>query len=179
MLAVHSGLVTSDIAPQPPSRRRATRQTLAAVAVAVAVGGIGGAAVYAATGGSTHFMTGGMRGPGGFGGQGHGQPPGQGGPLPVAAQGAPGGALHSEYVVSDGHGGFTTKMTQMGTVDEVTPSSVVVRSDDGYTQIYAFPSPAAAPAPSVAADDTVTVAATRTGPTVTLNSIGEGPPRGN
>jgi hypothetical protein len=144
----------------------------------VAVGGIGGAAVYAATGGSTHSMAGAMRGPGGFGGQGHGQPPGQGGPLPAAAQGAL-GMLHSEYVVSDGHGGFTTKMTQTGTVDEVTPSSVVVRSDDGYTQIYAFPTAAAAPAPSVAADDTVTVQATRTGPTVTLNSIGEGAPRGD
>jgi hypothetical protein len=82
-------------------------------------------------------------------------------------------------VVSDGHGGFTTKMTQTGTVDEVTLSSIVVRSDDGYTQIYVFPSAAAAPNKSVAADDAVTVQATRTGPTVTLNSIGAGPPRGN
>jgi hypothetical protein len=82
-------------------------------------------------------------------------------------------------VVSDGHGGFTTKMTQTGTVDEVTLSSIVVRSDDGYTQIYVFSSAAAAPNKSVAADDTITVQATRTGPTVTLNSIGEGPPRGN
>ena len=84
--------------------------------------------------------------------------------------------LHSEYVVADGHGGFTTKLTQTGTVDEVTLSNVVVRSDDGYTQIYGIPSAAG---PSVAANDTVTVDATRTGPTVTLTSIGQGPPHGN
>ena len=50
--------------------------------------------------------------------------------------------LHSEYVVADGHGGFTTKLTQTGTVDEVTLSNIVVRSDDGYTQIYGIPSAA-------------------------------------
>jgi hypothetical protein len=120
-----------------------------------------------------------MRSPGGPGGPIHGQPPGQGALLPPAAQGTADSVLHSEYVVSDGHGGFTTKMTQTGTVDEVTLSSIVVRSDDGYTQIYVFPSAAAAPNKSVAADDTVRVQATRTGPTVTLNSIGEGPQPGN
>jgi hypothetical protein len=96
---------------------------------------------------------------------------------PVPAQ--PAGVLHSEYVVSDGQGGFSTKMTQTGTVDEISLSSLVVRSDDGYTQIYAFPSSAIVPEPSLAANDTVTVQATRTGPTMTLNSIGEGSPHGS
>lgn len=91
----------------------------------------------------------------------------------------PAGTLHGEYVVADGHGGFTTKMTQTGTVDEVTLSSIVVRSDDGFTQIYDFPSAAATPKGPVNAKDTVTVQATRTGPSVTLNSITEGPPSGN
>jgi hypothetical protein len=50
----------------------------------------------------------------------------------------------------------------------------VVRSDDGYTQIYVFPSTAVAPDKSVAARDIVAVEATRTGTTVTLNRIGEG-----
>ena len=61
---------------------------------------------------------------------------------PAACGGAvgPTGALHTESVVPDGNGGFTTKLTQTGTVDEVTLTNVVVRSDDGYTQIYAFPS---------------------------------------
>ena len=106
----------------------------------------------------------------------HGPPPGApAAPFPAE----PAGVLHSEYVVSDGQGGFSTKMTQTGTVDEITLSTIVVRSDDGYTQIYAFPSSAVVPKPSLAANDTVTVQATRTGPTVTLNSIGEGPPHGS
>ena len=57
----------------------------------------------------------------------------------------PADVLHSEFVVANGHGGFTTKMTQTGTVDEITLSSIVVRSDDGYTQIYVFPSAAVVP----------------------------------
>lgn len=147
---------------------------MVAVAVAIVIGAIGGAAIFAATEGSPHVMGGGPRSPGW---QVHGPPPGPGAPQPD--QSTPDAVLHSEYVVADGHGGFTTKMTQTGIVDEVTLSSVVVRSDDGYTQIYAIPPAPATPFRSVAANDTVTVQATRTGPTVTLNSIGEGPPHGN
>jgi hypothetical protein len=138
--------------------------------VAVVIGGPGGAAVYAATAGSSHAMAGAMHGPM------HGPPPP--GTLAAAPQAEPAGVLHSEYVVSDGQGGFSTKMTQTGTVDEITLSSLVVRSEDGYTQIYTFPSSAVVPKPSLAANDTVTVQATRTGQTVTLNSIGEGQPYG-
>lgn len=139
--------------------------------MAAVIGGLGGAAVYAATEGSPRTMGGGMHAPM------HGPPPPGAATAPLQAE--PSGILHSEYVVSDGQGGFSTKMTQTGTVDEITLSSIVVRSDDGYTQIYAFPSSAVVPKPSVAANDTVTVQATRTGPAVTLNSIGEGPPQGN
>lgn len=146
-----------------------------AVAVAIVIGGLGGAAIFAATEGSPRMMAGGPRNPGG---QMHGPPPAPGAPPAPPGQSAPEGVLHSEYVVADGHGGFTTKMTQTGTVDEVTLSSVVVRSDDGYTQIYVFPSGGTTPN-SVAANDTVSVQATRTGATVTLNSIGEGPPHAN
>lgn len=149
---------------------------MAAVAVAVVIGGAGGAAVYAATAGSPHAMAGAPHAPGG---QLHGGPPPGAGAPPTPGQGTAGGVLHSEYVVADGNGGFTTKLTQTGTVDEVTLSSVVVRSDDGYTQIYELPSGAAMPNRPLAAKDIVTVQATRTGATVTLNSIGEGPPRGN
>jgi hypothetical protein len=167
---LHSGSVTSVNAEQG-FRRWGKRQTLAAVVVAAAIGGVGGAAVYAATEGSSHAMASGMRGPV------HGPPPPGGQPAPMEPP--PPGVLHSESVVSDGQGGYATKMTQTGTVDEVTLSSIVVRSDDGYTQIYDFPSSAVVPKPTVTANDTVTVQATRTGPTVTLNSIGEGPPPGN
>lgn len=87
--------------------------------------------------------------------------------------------LHSESVVSDGNGGYATKLAQTGTVDEVTPSSVVVRSDDGFTQIYAFPPSAAGTTNSLQPADTVTVEATRTGATVTLNRIAEAPTPAN
>jgi hypothetical protein len=60
------------------------------------------------------------------------------------------GTIHTESVVPDGNGGFTTKLTQTGTVDEVTLTNVVVRSSDGYTQIYTFPSAAASSSRSVA-----------------------------
>ena len=64
----------------------------------------------------------------------------------------------------------------MGVVDELTLSQIVIRSDDGFTQIYVFPSASVVPDKSVAAKDTVTVEATRSGPTLTLDRIGEGRP---
>lgn len=180
MLALHSSAMTTETAPQHPPQSWSRRQTLAAVAVAAVIGGIGGAAIYAATQEPAHAMGG---GPHGMTGVMHGPPPG--GPPPQA--GAPPGAapsnmpttIHTESVVPDGNGGFTTKLTQTGTVDEVTLTNVVVRSSDGYTQIYAFPSAAASSSRSVAVNDTVTVEATRDGATVTLNSIGDTPPPTN
>ena len=133
--------MTSETAAQQRSHGWSARQTLAAVGVAAVIGGVGGAAIYAATESPAHTMGGGTHG---VGGPMHGAPPAPGGPPPAPAQPGPTGAIHSEYVVSDGHGGYTTKLTQTGTVDEVTLSSVVVRSDDGYTQIYALPPGAAA-----------------------------------
>jgi hypothetical protein len=174
MLGLHSGAVISETEPQHRSRSWRGRQTLAAVAVAAVVGGIGGAAIYAATQETAHAMGG---RPHGIAGAMHGPPPPGGAPQadppPAAAPSAAAGALHSEYVVSDGNGGFTTKLSQTGTVDEVTLTNVVVRSSDGYTQIYAFPSAASTSNRSVAVNDTVTVEATRTGATVTLDSIGD------
>ncbi|RDH77950.1 hypothetical protein DVS77_13975 [Mycolicibacterium moriokaense] len=167
--------------PPQETRRWSTRRSLAVVAVALVIGGLGGAAIYAATGGSSRMLP----GPQHIGGPpmpgpppGPGGPKGPGGPPSLAALQSP-DVLHSEYVESDGHGGFVTKMTQTGTVDEVTLSTIVVRSADGYTQIYAFPSSAVVPAPSLAAGDTVTVQATRNGATVTLNSIGDQSPHEN
>ena len=162
--------MTTENGEQPTPRHWGKRQTLAAVAVAAVIGAVGGAAIYGATQESSRAMPGVM----------HGAPPGPGTPPPAQAAAGSAGALHSEYVVSDGHGGFTTKMTQTGVVDELTLSQIVVRSDDGYTQIYAFPSASVVPDRSVAVKDTVSVEATRAGAAVTLNRIGEGqPPAGN
>jgi hypothetical protein len=175
-LPLHSDAMTSETAPQHQSRRWSRRQTLAAVVVAAMIGGIGGAAIYAATQAPPHMGG----GPHGVAGPMHGPPPPGGGPPPGAppapAEPSAAGAVHSESVVTDGNGGFTTKLTQTGVVDEVTLTNVVVRSPDGYTQIYTFPSAASSSSRPVAVNDNVTVDATRTGTTVTLNSIGDTPP---
>jgi hypothetical protein len=175
-------MTSEDLATQESqeSQRWTIPRSLAAVVVALVIGGVGGAAIYAATEGSPRRLP----GPQHVSGQMPGPPPSLGGP--ASAGGPPSqvtqqtpDVLHSEYVESDGHGGFVTRIRQTGTVDEVTLSMIVVRSDDGYTQIYAFPSSTVVPQPSLAAGDTVTVQATRTGPTVTLNSIGEESPHEN
>jgi len=161
--------VTSKNAEQPRPRRWTKRQTLAAVAVALVIGGLGASAIYAATQRSPHPPAGPMRGPAHSPSRPDAVPPVQ---APTDAT----GVLHGEYVVADGHGGFTTKMTQTGVVDELTLSQIVVRSDDGFTQIYVFPSASVVPDNALATKDTVTVEATRTGPTLTLDRIREGQP---
>ena len=74
---------------------------------------------------------------GGFGGGGM---PGQGGPGDFAAGGMGGGlssAVHAEYVVLQGSA-YTTMAEQLGTVSEVSSSSVTVKSSDGFTRSYAL-----------------------------------------
>ena len=69
--------------------------------------------------------------------------PGQGGSNDFAAGGMggmPGGlsaAVHAEYVVLDGSD-YTTKAEQLGTVSDVSSSSVTVKSADGFTRSYAL-----------------------------------------
>ena len=51
----------------------------------------------------------------------------------------PGGqadSLHGQFVISDGHGGFTTELTQTGTVTALSDAAITARSDDGFTQTY-------------------------------------------
>ena len=111
--------------------------------VAAVIAAFGGAAIYAATEGSSHSFGaphqafgpgGGMPGgPGGPGGQ-HGA---IGGPGPAAVGST---SLHGEFVVPDGAGGYTTVLTQTGTVTAISPTSITVRSEDGYSQTYVIPS---------------------------------------
>jgi hypothetical protein len=159
--------------PDPGPRHWGVRETAAAVGVAAVIAGLGGAAIYAATDSAPHPA--GPRtasGPGGPGG-----PPGIGmhGPGPDS-----GGAisLHGEFVVPDRMGGYTTVLSQTGTVTAVSLTSLTVRSDDGFSQTYVIPQPAG-PSPTI--DDRVSVRATRTGQAATLTSITEpdGPGPGN
>src|SRR6476659_9107768 len=122
MNRLHGGRMTTDQitthqvwgAPEPTPPRWGWRETAAAVAVAAVIAALGGAAIYAATAGSSHsfgaphqaFGPGGGP-PGGPGGQ-HGA---IGGPADVGAT-----SLHGEFVVPDGPGRYTTVLTQTGTV---------------------------------------------------------------
>lgn len=45
--------------------------------------------------------------------------------------------LHSESVVKKADGTFETQLTQQGTVGSVSPTSVTVKSEDGFTRSYA------------------------------------------
>ncbi|MGV9799307.1 hypothetical protein ACWDTP_14775 [Mycobacterium sp. NPDC003449] len=127
------------------------RQTLAAVGVAAAIAGLGGATVYAATDGGDmpHRMGGPPRG-------------GMGSVDPAT--------VHAEAVVADGHGGYTTTITQTGTITDLSATSITVRSDDGYRQTYVLPSGIRPPAD---VNDAVSVRATRTGPTATVTTFDE------
>ena len=148
------------------------RPTVAAVGIAAAIAGLGGAAVYAATE---------TQGPGR-----HGPPNAEGGPPPW--MGGPGmdgqshdrpdpATIHSEAVLSEG-GGYRTTLFQTGTITDLSATSITVRSNDGFTQSYALPD---AVKPLYEVNDRVLIRATRTGsaptdsPTVT--SIGEAPDR--
>ena len=146
------------------------RPTVAAVGIAAAIAGLGGAAVYAATD---------TQGPGR-----HGPPDAEGGPPPW--MGGPGmdgqshdrpdpATIHSEAVLSEG-GGYRTTLFQTGTITDLSATSVTVRSNDGFTQSYVLP---ASVTPSFGVDDRVQIKATRAGPASTaeptVTSIGEAP----
>lgn len=50
--------------------------------------------------------------------------------------GGPGGAIHGEFVVPDGNGGYRTMSTQQGEVVSVSSTSIEVKSADGFTKKY-------------------------------------------
>lgn len=153
--------MTSEHVPAGPPPRWGLRQSAAAVAVAAVVAGIGGAAIYAATdAGAAHLSGSGGHQPfGGFGA------PNFGGPGP--GFGPDSGPLHSESVAAEPGGGYTTRITQNGTVTAVSAGSVTVRSDDGYTVSYALPSEVAAPA----GGEQVSVEGSRDGAKTTLSRM--------
>ena len=159
-------------ASQPSPRRWGLRTTAAAVGVATVIAAIGGAAIYAATEGSSHAFG----GPHQASGQGGGMPAGPGGRH--GSGGGPGPAavgptsLHGEFVVPDGAGGYSTVLTQTGTVTAISPTSITVRSEDGFSQTYVIPSTAGNAGAPFAMDDRVVVRATRNGQTATVSNIG-------
>jgi hypothetical protein len=134
------------------------RKTAGAVAVAAAVAGVGGAAIAAATETGYHATSGGF---GGFSG-----PP----PSAHHTDVEP-GALHGEYVVADGRGGFSTLMTQTGRITAISATAVSARSDDGFSQTYVIREADGAGKPPFAVNDRITIDAKREGETATVTTM--------
>jgi hypothetical protein len=173
-------------APTPGPSRWGLRESLAAVAVAAVIAALGGAAIYAATDdgsrafGAHHQPFGAGGAAGGAGGP--GIPGGQHAPMaapPPADTGTP--SLHGEFVVPDGGGGYTTVTTQTGTVTAISPTSISVRSVDGFSQTYVIPGTAGNAGVPFSVNEQVVVRATRNGQTETVTNIGNpqqsAPPR--
>ena len=132
------------------------RGTLAAAGIAAVIAGTGGAAVYAATG-AGNGSTG-------------GPPPGMRPPSAMQAGGRDATTpVRGESVVPDGSGGFTTELTQSGTITAIDAGSVTARSADGFTRRYVIPPTASTPPFRVG--DEVTIRATRVGAGATVTSM--------
>ncbi|MBO1266423.1 hypothetical protein [Arthrobacter cavernae] len=104
-----------------------------------------------------------------------------------------GQGIHGEFTVKDKDGHFKTIVTQRGTVESASESSISVKSEDGFTQSYAVngetrivkipedvsqlrngkgkPDLPAATAVDLKAGDTVRIAGTKDGGTVTATAI--------
>ncbi|MBU3062648.1 hypothetical protein KO481_28820 [Nocardia sp. NEAU-G5] len=159
-------------APQTTPSLWTTRKTLATVGVAAAIAAVGGGVIYAASGSST----GDHRGPGGPGmsmnDPGMNSPGGSnngGGSF----SGPMGGALHGQFVVSDGNGDYTTELTQTGTVTAVSADSITAKSADNYTHTYTIGSDTRETS-GVKVGDTVSIRATDANGTSTTTVVTEG-----
>lgn len=146
---------------------------MSAVIAVVLVGG-GTAAVMAATGNSSGTSNNG--GPGG--GQGLGGGPGGQNGFARGGFGMGGlaDALHGDFVVSTGNGGYRTERMQTGTVTAVSATDITVKSTDGYTQSYVVGSGTSVDRGQdaigkVGNGNTVTVIATLSGQTATATTI--------
>jgi hypothetical protein len=97
--------------------------------------------------------------------------------------------LHSESVVKKADGTFETEVSQQGTVEAVSETSVTVKSEDGFTQSYTvnadtrvikFPAPAADGSPATGEDgkrlkpSEVTIADLATGAAVRVSGVKNG-----
>lgn len=164
-----------DPAPAAPKKGWSGKKTAIAAGIAVVIAAGGGAAIWAGTSSADNSAQ--QGGPGGFGG---GQFPrgGQG-------QGFPGGglgggmaalreALHGDFVVSNGSGGYTTERLQTGDVTELSATSVTLTSKDGYKQTYTLNDSTQKTGNVKQGDTNVTVVAKVEGTTATATTLGQG-----
>jgi hypothetical protein len=180
-------------APEPAARKWSGKRTAAALAITVGVAAAGGVAVAAATNGATSTDGTQLAGNSAPGGNGQGGVPGQApqsdapqdqvpqgdAPQGQAPQGGPGAtgrggamalgnALHGEFVVPDGNGGYATRLVQTGTVSAIDSSSITVASEDGYTKKYSIGSSSTVQQ-GLAAGAAVTVVADQGGSVLTVS----------
>ena len=108
-------------------------------------------------------------------GRGFGRGPGGAGPRGERGLG-PGGALHGDFVVPNGSGGYRNVRMQRGVVMAVSTTSLTVKSDDKYTQTYVLTAATLVDAgrdgiATVKKGETVGVLATVAGNTATANEV--------
>lgn len=87
-----------------------------------------------------------------------------------------GGAIHGQLTVPKSGGGYQTVDVQSGTVSSVSPTSITVKSADGFTATYAVTSSTEVNAESagigsVKSGDTVFVMATTSGSSATASDV--------
>ncbi|WP_103343517.1 hypothetical protein [Amycolatopsis sp. CA-126428] len=167
-----------DPAPAAPKKGWSGKKTAIAAGIAVVIAAGGGAAIWAGTSSADNTAQGpgGFGGPGGPGGPGGGQFRGQG--MPGAGIGggmaAVRDALHGDFVVSNGNGGYTTERLQTGDVTELSATSVTLTSKDGYKQTYTLDASTQKTGDVKTGDTNVTVVAKVDGQTATATSLGKG-----
>ncbi|OXR41155.1 hypothetical protein B7C42_06751 [Nocardia cerradoensis] len=150
-----------------PAATWSTKKSLAAVGIAAVIAAAGGGVVYAAThsGGSEHGGPGGPGGPGtSWGGGRNASGPG--------GMGMTGASLHGQFVISDGNGGYTTEITQTGTVTAVSDTSITAKSADNFSQTYTISGSTQHSAVKVG--DTVRIQGTEVNGTATATAITSG-----
>ncbi len=150
-----------------PRSSRVVTIVIGVVAALVLVGG-GIAVAKAVDNGSSTGTNQGGPGGGQFGG-----PGGQGGP--GHADGL-NGALHGDFVASDGNGGYVTKRLQSGTVTAVSATSITAKSADGYSTTFVVSSSTSVDngvdaIGNVKTGDTVTIVGPVSGGTATATTV--------
>ncbi|EMD22390.1 hypothetical protein [Amycolatopsis azurea] len=149
-------------APAPagePKKAWSGRKTAIAAGVAVVIAAGGGAAIWAGTAANGAEQGQMMGGPGG------------GRMIFGPGGGMPRDALHGDFVVSDGNGGYSTERMQTGEVTEISATTISLTSKDGYKQVYTIDA-ATKKTGDPKTGQTVTVNAKVTGDKATATSIG-------
>jgi hypothetical protein len=184
-------------APPVDKPRWSRWKTLAVGAGTVVVAAVATAGIATATNSTSSSTATGANAAGGQGSGGQSGAQGQGGRFGAQGRGGPGpggqfggppggragfglgGALHGQFVVADGNGGYVTAEIQTGQVSVASATSITVVSSDGYTRSYTVGSSTMAgggngSASQVATGHTVMVQATVSGQTATATQIIDG-----